>query len=60
MKGLAIEFIIVGIGIVLLFIGDKIANVGASVDSVVASKWTAIALIVAGGGIIANKKFVRG
>jgi hypothetical protein len=57
MKGLAIEFAIIGVGILLLFIGDKIANIGNSVDSIVASKWTAVALIVVGGGIIVSRKF---
>ena len=57
MKGIAIELLVISAGIVLLFIGDKIANIGQSVDNVVASKWTAIALIVVGGGLIAYKEF---
>ena len=57
MKGIAFELLVISAGILLLFIGDKIANVGQSVDNVVASKWTAIALIVVGGGLIAYKEF---
>lgn len=59
MKGIGIELIIISIGILLLFIGSKIANIGESVDSVISSKWTAISLIVIGGGLIAYKDIKR-
>lgn len=58
MKSIGIELWIIAAGIVLLFVGSKIANVGASVDSVISSKWTAIALIVVGGGIIAHRELM--
>jgi hypothetical protein len=35
-------------GAVLLFAGSALANVGQSVDNLIASKWTAIALMVFG------------
>jgi hypothetical protein len=56
-KSLGIEVWIIAAGILLLFIGDKLAGIGNSVDSVVASKWTAISLIAIGGGVIAYHKF---
>lgn len=59
MKGIGIELVIISIGILLLFIGGKIANIGQSVDSIISNKWTAIALIVIGGGLIAHKELTR-
>lgn len=38
-------FIILGIGVVILFIGDTLAGVGSAVDNLVASKWTGVALL---------------
>jgi hypothetical protein len=38
----------VAAGALLLFAGDSIANVGESIDNLIASKWTAIALMVFG------------
>lgn len=43
--------IFIAIGLAILFVGDSIANIGASVDKLVASKWTGVALIVIGGFI---------
>lgn len=57
MQKIGIEFILIIAGIILLFVGDKLANVGNSVDSIVSSKWTAIALIVAGGGLFLASKY---
>lgn len=41
-------------GVVLFFVGDKIANVGGAIDNIIASKWTSIALIVGGGLLVAS------
>lgn len=41
--------IVIGLGLVILFVGDKIANVGASVDNLISSKWTGWALLLGGG-----------
>lgn len=40
--------IVVAIGLAILFVGNSIANIGASVDRLVASKWTGVALLVIG------------
>lgn len=48
-------FATVGAGVLLLFLGSKIANVGDTVDRIIASKWTAVALIVVGGFFVATQ-----
>lgn len=41
--------IFIAIGLAILFVGSSIANVGASVDKLIASRWTGAALIAIGG-----------
>jgi len=48
MKSLAPWMLIVA-GVIFLFAGSSLANIGESIDNLIASKWTATALIVAGG-----------
>lgn len=41
--------ILIAIGVVIIFAGDSLANIGTSVDNLISSKWTGAALIAAGG-----------
>jgi len=47
MKNLT-PIVFLGVGLILLFAGSSLANVGESVDRLIASRWTAIALIAVG------------
>lgn len=49
-----IGIVAVGAGLVFLFAGAEIAGVGASIDNLVQSKWTAAALIVGGVALFAS------
>ncbi len=40
--------VVLGAGIVILLAGNAISNVGASVDRLVSSKWSGIALLILG------------
>ena len=48
-------FTMIGVGIMLLFLGQRLANIGDTIDRIIASKWTAIALIVVGGFFVASQ-----
>lgn len=43
-----VSIVAVGLGLVVIFAGTEIAGIGASIDNLVASKWTGAALIGAG------------
>ncbi len=49
-----IGIVAVGAGLVFLFAGSEIAGVGASIDNLVQSKWTAAALLVGGVALFAS------
>lgn len=49
-----VGIVAVGAGLVILFAGSEIAGVGAAIDNLVQSKWTAAALIVGGVALFAS------
>ena len=49
-----VSIVAVGLGLVVLFAGSEIAGIGASIDNLVQSKWTAAALVVGGVALFAG------
>jgi hypothetical protein len=48
---------LIALGLVILFLGDSIANIGDEVDSVVTNKWTGIISLGIGAYLLLGKSF---